>query len=62
MIRDCIDPELKLIFGEIPYKKNDLMYLCADITDLEREFGFQPVISFKEGIKKTIAWVQSVIE
>jgi hypothetical protein len=62
MIRDCIDPELKLIFGEIPYKKNDLMYLCADITDLEREFGFQPVVSFKEGIKKTIAWVQSVIE
>lgn len=61
LMRDSIDPALKLGFGRIPYKKNDLMYLCADIKDLEQDVSFKPSVSFEEGIKKTITWVKETI-
>ncbi len=32
------------------------MHLCADITDLEIDTGFEPKYSFEDGIKETIEW------
>ena len=50
-VRDEIDPSLPLGFGEIPYGKNQVMFLCADIRTLMEDTGFRPKISFEEGIR-----------
>ena len=44
----CGSGELK--FGEIPYGKEQVMYLGADITDLSQDLGFSQKYTFKEGI------------
>lgn len=45
-------------FGEIPYEKNQVMHLCADIRQLEEDIGFVPMTDFKSGIQRTIAWMR----
>ena len=40
-------------FGKRPYNDKQVMYLQADISDLEK-LGFKPQVSFEEGIRKTI--------
>ena len=56
IIKEQINPKLDIKFGEIPYSKNQVMYLCADITKLEEDTGFKPEISYEEGIRRTIKW------
>ena len=34
------------------------MKLTADISDLTADTGFEPEVSFEEGIKRTIEWYQ----
>ncbi|MBO4904678.1 MAG: NAD(P)-dependent oxidoreductase [Lachnospiraceae bacterium] len=58
IIRDEIDPKLPLGFGEIPYSPKQVMHLCADITELTKDTGFNPQVSFEEGAGKTIAYVR----
>ena len=50
-IRDMIAPDIELDFGAIPYSRNQVMYLCADITRLSEEMGWNPRVSFDKGIK-----------
>jgi nucleoside-diphosphate-sugar epimerase len=57
-IRDCIDPNLPLGFGEIPYGPKQVMYLCADADPIEKELGYHIKYSFSEGIRKTIQWIK----
>ncbi|MCI8994089.1 MAG: NAD(P)-dependent oxidoreductase [Lachnospiraceae bacterium] len=59
ILRDAIDPGLPLGLGEIPYGSKQVMHLCADITQLKEDTGFEPQISFEAGIKETIAWLRS---
>lgn len=56
VIRDMIDPDIEIGFGEVPYYDKQVMYLCADIENLQRDTGFQPEISFEEGIRRTVQW------
>lgn len=42
--------------GALPYRENQVMYLCADISDLVRDTGFCPVTPFEKGIADTVAW------
>lgn len=56
MIRDTIDPAIEIGLGEVPYFDKQVMYLCADISNLTRDTGFVPQISFEEGIRRTIDW------
>lgn len=57
-IRDAVDPNAELGLGKIPYAKNQVMYLCADITELTRDTGFVPEYSFEAGIAKTVEWAK----
>lgn len=57
-MRDCVNPELKIGIGDLPYNKGQVMYLCADISDLKRDTGFEPDLSFEEGIKRTADWIR----
>ena len=43
----------KLIFGAIPYRKNEVMSIRADISDLKK-IGWQPMVSLDEGLSRII--------
>ena len=58
-IRDAVNPDAELGLGEVPYAPKQVMYLCADISDLTRDTGFLPETSFEDGIRKTVAWYES---
>jgi len=53
-IKNIINPEYIPQYDSIPYNGNSLQYLCADISDLTKDTGWEPMISFEEGIRKTI--------
>ena len=54
IIHRLMKPNVPLVFGGKPYSKNQVMYLKADISDLTRDTGFEPQISFEEGISRII--------
>lgn len=56
IIRDCINRQIDLKFGAKPYAEKQVMYLCADISNLQEDTGFKPEYTFREGIRKTIEW------
>ena len=55
-IRNCIDPNMALGIGEIPYSPKQVMYLCADNSNILYDLGYEFRYSFQDGIKETIAW------
>lgn len=57
-----VNPALPSGIGDIPYPPGQVMYLCADISDLTRDTGFLPAVSFNEGIQRTVDWVKEQIE
>lgn len=58
-IRDNINKELVIGIGNMEYTENQVMHLCADVTNLVEDTGFKPKYSFDEGLKLTIEWVKS---
>lgn len=58
-IRDIAAPNAKCNFGAVDYFPNQVMYLCADITDLQRDTGFAPKVDFETGIKNTVEWCRN---
>ena len=58
IIRDHIDPELAVGFGERPYYPNQVMHLEADIRSLVEDTGYAAEYSFEQGIEETIQWVK----
>lgn len=61
-IRDIAAPNAKCNFGAVDYFPNQVMYLCADITDLHRDTGFEVQVDFQTGIKNTVEWYKTVNE
>ena len=59
IMRDCVDPTAEINLGGIPYNDKQVMYLCADISDLKKDTGFEPQVSFEEGIQRTVEWVRN---
>ena len=57
-IRDTVAPSLEIGLGEREYYPNQVMHLCADITELKEDTGFEPEVSFEEGIRRTVHWYQ----
>ena len=60
--KDSINSALPLGIGERPYKNEKPDNSEMDITELQKETGFMPEVSFDEGIKKTIEWFKKIIE
>ena len=58
MIRDRIDPSLPLGIGEVAYKEKTLPMSCIDLTNLQRDTGFIPQVSFNEGIDRVITSIK----
>lgn len=62
IVRDTIDRKLKVEIGGIDYSPNQVMYLCADISNLTEDTGFVPEIKFEEGVRRTVLWYKDQIE
>ena len=50
-----MNPQVPLVFGGKAYSENQVMHLEADISDLRRDTGFEPRISFEEGISRILS-------
>lgn len=50
-IANCMGADDLIELGRLPYAENQIMYLCADISELVKDTGWTPKISFEEGIK-----------
>ena len=55
-IRDLTDPQLELVFGEIPYRPDQIWHMEADIARLTGLCGFRPKVTLGEGLSRTVAW------
>lgn len=50
-IQNIIAPNIEIKLGSIPYSEKQVMYLCADIEEIKKDCGFEPSVSFIEGIE-----------
>lgn len=57
-IRDAVDPDSQVAIGALDYGPSQVMYLCADITDLQRDTGFEVQVPFEQGIAETVEWMR----
>jgi nucleoside-diphosphate-sugar epimerase len=55
-IRDLIDPNLPLGFGEVPYRADQVTHLQADVRRLREATGWAPRTALDDGLRRTIAW------
>ncbi|MEW6250688.1 MAG: NAD(P)-dependent oxidoreductase [Planctomycetota bacterium] len=58
-IRDLIDPQLPLAFGEVPYRPDQVMHLEADISRLMQTTGWAPRVPLDEGLARTVEWYRA---
>lgn len=56
VLRDTANPDAELGLGDRPYPDKQVMYLCADISELVADTGYAPQTEFEDGIKTTIEW------
>lgn len=60
-IRDIIDPNLPLGIGDIPYESERIPMSCVDLSELKNDTGFEPKISFQDGIVEMIESIKRSI-
>ena len=58
-MRDVVNPDAELGIGDLSYNDNQVMYLCADISKLTEDTGFEPQVSFEEGVRRTAEWIKN---
>lgn len=58
-IRDIINPNAEIGFGDIAYSPKQVMYLCADIQELINDTGYECDYSFESGIEETVEWYKN---
>lgn len=46
----------KATLGAIPYRPEEKMYYCADISRARDCFGWEPTVTLEEGLKYTFEW------
>jgi UDP-glucose 4-epimerase len=54
-LRDLIDPDATLGFGEVSYRRDQTMVLAADTGRLAA-LGWCPEVRLDEGLRETLAW------
>ncbi len=59
VIKNCINKDIELGIGKIPQNGVHLDYSMFDIYALKNDTGFEPEITFEEGINKTIEWIKN---
>ena len=54
ILKDQIDPHANIELGAVPYAPKQVMYLCADISRLKEDTGFEPKTEFEDGIREIL--------
>ena len=62
VVRDVIDPDIPLYFGAIPFNGVSLPAETFDCSMLVEHTGYSPEISFQEGMKITVQWLQEQVK
>ena len=60
-VRDRINPDQSLGFGEIPYIAGQVMHLEGDVERLKAHTDWKPRVDLEKGIDLTIDWHRSVM-
>lgn len=60
-MRDQVDKNINIGLGEIDFNGISLKYDEFDVFAVEKDTGFVPKISFTEGVRNTITWLQERI-
>lgn len=58
IIRDTINPSIKLYLGDIPFNGSPLPLEAYDSQKLAKDTGFMPEIEFEKGIQWTVNWLK----
>ena len=58
-IRDIVAPDISLGIGELDYNGLEMDIDILGNKVLAKELGFEPKVSFEEGIKRTLAWIKN---
>lgn len=56
-LRDEVNPSIEVGFGEVPFNGVSLTYKEFDIEAVKKDTGFEPKVTFSEGIRNTISWI-----
>lgn len=59
-MRDCVNPDIEIRLGELPFNGVSLTYREFNINAVKEDTGFIPEVAFKDGINNTIAWLREV--
>ncbi len=59
MIRDAAAPGMELVFGEIPFRPDQVMHMQANNSRLKAATGWAPQVAFNAGIAETVNWYRA---
>lgn len=62
MVRDMIDPDFPLVFGEIQYRPDQVMHLEASIDKIHKETGWYPKTELETGLRLTIEAIKKAVK
>ena len=54
-IRDLAAPDLQLVFGEVPFRPDQVMHMEADISRLVAATGWRPQVDMDSGLARTVS-------
>jgi nucleoside-diphosphate-sugar epimerase len=54
-IRDLAAPGMELVFGEVPFRPDQVMHMQADISRLVAATGWRPAIAIEDGLAGVVA-------
>ena len=57
-IRDVANPKATPGIGKKSYGVQPVMHLCADISSLKNDTGFEPAYEFSSGIREMVRWMK----
>ena len=57
-IQEVVNPTARVQIGALEYPEGQVMYLCADTAELEKDTGFRSHTPFKKGITQTVNWIR----
>lgn len=60
-IRDAVDPQADIGFGEVAYRPDQVMHLEADITRLRTATGWMPRMPLADGLQETVTWCRTLL-
>jgi nucleoside-diphosphate-sugar epimerase len=54
-LRDLVDPDAVLGFGDLPYRPDQVMVLAADVSRM-CALGWKPQVPLNDGLRETVEW------